>query len=108
MFQNLNKISPLPDSILEYLKLLVINNNIKRLILFGSRVFGDFDPKSDIDLAIEFKASYNHEFIQINDFVKNHLHSLFYLSLVDFNNSPERLKNKIINEGVILYEHKES
>lgn len=47
------KILGIDDSIEQDIIPIAIKNDIKKLILFGSRARGDFKRTSDIDLAVE-------------------------------------------------------
>ena len=47
------KILGIDDSIEQDIISIAIKNDIKKLILFGSRARGDFKRTSDIDLAVE-------------------------------------------------------
>lgn len=94
-----------PNSVSNFIEYLKSNNSILRIILFGSRVHADFNEKSDFDIAIEFKLPNYTEFIRIKDFADNRLNSLYYISLVDYNNSPKKLKQIIKDTGVTIYEY---
>ena len=48
------KITVPKDSITEFCR----RNNIRRLALFGSVLRGDFTPKSDVDVLVEFEPGH--------------------------------------------------
>ena len=103
--KNINYIGSFPNSVIKFIEYLKSNRNILRVILFGSRVHADFNEKSDFDIAIEFKFPNSTEFLKIKDFVHYQFNSLYYISLVDYNNSPEKLKQIIKDTGVTIYEY---
>lgn len=105
MLINTERLDSLPKNIISFLYELSRHENIRKLIVFGSRVHGDYNSKSDIDLAIEFLNNNETEIFKLIDFMESNLKSLLFLSLVDFNKSPEKLKQKILKEGVKIYEY---
>jgi len=68
------------------LKERLSNNGIKKIILFGSKARGDFNKKSDTDLAIDNKLTFdlvgNYDIVNLKD------------------NIDENLKQKIREEGI--------
>lgn len=53
MLQNLEKISPLSDNIIQFIMKIASEKCVDRIIVFGSRSFGDYEKYSDLDLANE-------------------------------------------------------
>lgn len=47
--QNIN----IPDRLMKDIRSFVIKNNVKRIILFGSRARGTHYERSDVNLAVE-------------------------------------------------------
>jgi CRISPR-associated protein Cmr1 len=68
------------------LKERISNNGIKKIILFGSKARGDFNKRSDTDLALDNKLNF--------DLIGNY-------DIVNINNQIDKnLRNKIDNEGI--------
>lgn len=72
-----------------------------KVILFGSRARGDFDERSDFDIAID-----NGSKIPLEDKWKiiNMIDALNIpqkVDFVDFNTVPEEMRKKILKEGVM-------
>jgi predicted nucleotidyltransferase len=53
MLQNLDKISPLKEEVINFLASLTRVNEVDKMIVFGSRALGDYETYSDLDLAID-------------------------------------------------------
>jgi len=71
---NLNYISPLPVTVVNFLHQLSCHEKVNRLIIFGSRACGDYDKYSDIDLAIDAKRFNREEWITVMGSVTNENH----------------------------------
>ena len=106
MVLNLSDISPLPISVVEFLKELTQNILIERLIIFGSRAMGDYEEYSDLDLAIDAPQMGRGEWIQLKENAYYNVKSVLQISLVNFAQNPERLKKRMIQEGKVIYERK--
>ena len=73
---------------------------VKRVLLFGSRARGDFQRASDIDLAVE-GGDVTSFALDVNDRTS----TLLKFDIVDLENtSPGKFFETIRREGVILYE----
>jgi uncharacterized protein len=103
MLQNLDKISPLPEEVISFLTDLTLNIKIERVIVFGSRSFGDYEPYSDLDLAIDAPQLSIHDWLKLKEFVTYDLKTVLRISLVHFSTNPEKLKERIIQTGKIIY-----
>ena len=77
---------------------------IQRLILFGSRARGDYEERSDIDLAIDAESITDEVWDAIYFYKEENLDTLLSIDLVWIQRSSERLQQKIKEEGVILFE----
>ncbi len=77
-------------------------HQVKKIVLFGSRARGDYQEKSDIDLAV-----YDcQDFLGFSCQLEEELWSLLRLDLIDMSaiSVSEELINEIERDGVILYE----
>ena len=94
------KILGIDDSIEQDIISIAIKNDIKKLILFGSRARGDFKRTSDIDLAVE-GGNISAFAVQVDEEVSNILE--FDIINLDGRVQKELLES-IRREGVLLYE----
>ena len=94
------KILGIDDSIEQDIISIAIKNDIKKLILFGSRARGDFKRTSDIDLAVE-GGNISAFAVQVDEEVSTLLE--FDISNLDGRVQKELLES-IRREGVLLYE----
>ena len=94
------KILGIDDSIEQDIISIAIKNDIKKLILFGSRARGDFKRTSDIDLAVE-GGNISAFAVQVDEEVSTLLE-------FDFINLDGRVQKELLEsirrEGVLLYE----
>lgn len=100
---NLIDISPLPSSVIEFIWYLSKNNNVIRLIVFGSRANADFTKYSDLDLAIDAPSITKLEWLKIKEYAFYDVRTVIQISLIHFNTNPIRLQNQIVNTGKIIY-----
>ncbi len=86
--------------VLDEIKRIAEEYEVKRVILFGSRARGDYHRASDIDLAVEGG--------RITDFileVKETTSTLLNFDIVDLEKTaPGKFRDSIKKEGIILYE----
>ena len=94
------KILGIDDSIEQDIISIAIKNDIKKLILFGSRARGDFKRTSDIDLAVE-GGNISAFAVQVDEEVSTLLE--FDIIKLDGRVQKELLES-IRREGVLLYE----
>ena len=90
-----------PKSVSAVLQEIGQDPKVEELILFGSRAFGDHQSGSDVDVAIKGDLT-REEWISIKD-IANQGRSLYWISLVHLNTSPQELRNRIVATGTTLY-----
>ncbi len=75
---------------------------VKKIVLFGSRARGDYQRKSDIDLAIYGCQ----DFLEFSAHLEEEIWSLLRLDLINMSAMPvsEELIDEIERDGVVLYE----
>ena len=79
---------------------IAIKNDIKKLILFGSRARGDFKRTSDIDLAVE-GGNISAFAVQVDEEVS----TLLEFDIINLDGRVQKeLLESIRREGVLLYE----
>lgn len=76
---------------------------IEKLVLFGSRAVGDFDPRSDFDIAVFAPELCKKKFSKLRlDAAESR--TLYWVSLVHFESNPPALQERIVSQGVVIYE----
>jgi predicted nucleotidyltransferase len=103
MLINLEYISPLPEEIISFLHRIALNDNIERIIVFGSRALGDYEFYSDIDLAIDAPQMEKYEWQKLKEYVTYDLRTVLRISLVNYSTNPMKLKERINKTGKVLY-----
>ncbi len=103
MLKNLKNISPLAVEIISFLNNIILNNKIERIIVCGSRAFGDFEQYSDLDLAIDAPNITKYEWLKLKEFVTYELRTVVRVSLVHYSSNPQKLKERIIITRKIIY-----
>ena len=94
------KILGIDDSIEQDIISIAIKNDIKKLILFGSRARGDFKRTSDIDLAVE-GGNISAFAVQVDEEVS----TLLVFDIINLDGRVQKeLLESIRREGVLLYE----
>ena len=94
------KILGIDDSIEQDIISIAIKNDIKKLILFGSRARGDFKRTSDIDLAVE-GGNISAFAVQVDEEVS----TLLEFDIINLDGRVQKeLLESIRREGVVLYE----
>ena len=94
------KILGIDDSIEQDIISIAIKNDIKKLILFGSRARGDFKRTSDIDLAVE-GGNISAFAVQVDEEVS----TLLEFDIINLDGRVQKeLLESIRREGVLLYE----
>lgn len=75
-------------------------NHIKKVCLFGSRARGDFEKKSDIDLA-----AYGGQVGKFRLEIEEQVPTLLMFDVVDMQKtSSTKFKENVEREGIVLYE----
>ena len=94
------KTSGIKKKVIEEIRQLAVDYNIQKVILFGSRARGDYHERSDIDLAVLG--------VDTNNFalaVDEETSTLLMYDIVDLSLPvQEELKDRIYQEGIVIYE----
>ena len=93
----------IPPSVSAFLGVLVETSSIQRLVLFGSRAVGDHEQTADIDLAVFASSLSRSEFAGLR-VAAYEARSLYQISLIHFEQTPESLQNRILEQGICLYD----
>lgn len=90
----------IPDRVLRDITSFAKNNNIEKIILFGSRAKGNHTERSDIDIAVsggDFDGFYWD--------VKEKTYSLLTFDVINLDSGvSDDLKSEIDKDGVVIYE----
>lgn len=92
-----------PPSVLAALDSLFLNEQVQRVILFGSRAFGDNDERSDFDLAISAPSLDRCGMIDIWEAIERS-DTLYKISVSLLEVMPKNLKDRVLSTGVIIHE----
>jgi len=103
MLQNLDKISPLKEEVINFLVSLTRISEVNKMVVFGSRAFGDYETYSDLDLAIDAPTISKFEWLKIKEYVTYDLRTVIKISLVHYSTNPPNLKERINLTGTIIY-----
>ena len=100
MTQMVEKDTGLSENIVEAIGETARKNHIKKVCLFGSRARGDYDEKSDIDLA-----AYGGWISRFRLDIEEQVPTLLMFDIVDMERSSSaELRNIVEREGIVLYE----
>lgn len=86
----------------ELLKQAAQSLALRRVYLFGSRARGDARQDSDVDLAFEHDSS-PAEWARFVNAAQDECLLLLDLDLVDLSSAPASLRERILEEGRLLY-----
>ena len=90
----------IPQRVLREIISFAKENNVERVILFGSRAKGCHTERSDIDIAAT-----GGDFDQFYWALKERAHTLLMFDIVNMSeNISSELRNEIEKYGVVLYE----
>ena len=78
--------------------------NSKKVILFGSLTRGDFGKHFDIDLAVELNIPFRQK-RKLKEKL-DQIARIYTVDLVFLNGVEKEFKEKLLREGIILYEKK--
>lgn len=97
---NQNMIPPRLYSLVES---LAAYEEVKAIMLFGSRACGDANPRSDVDLAISAPDISLRHWLDLKMLAEN-APTLLSITLVKLEDSPSELRERVLKEGIVLYE----
>lgn len=93
----------LPESVLRFLTAIAADPRIERIDIFGSRAVGDNDERADCDVALHAPELTRTQFARLR-VDASETRSLYWISLVHFDRTPEELQRRIVNQGITIYE----
>ncbi|SHM38486.1 hypothetical protein SAMN05660826_00926 [Caldanaerovirga acetigignens] len=96
------------EKILNELRRIFEKYPVQKVLLFGSRARGDFKKTSDVDLAVFSRDISEREFNLMVDEI-NEIDTALSFDVVHFEKlKKDSLKEKIIRDGVLIYEKKDN
>jgi predicted nucleotidyltransferase len=97
----------LPESVTGPLEFLISAPEVIGVILFGSRAVGDHDDRSDVDIAISAPTLSRTGLVELRDAI-GQSRTLFKISISVLERMPSNLKDRVVSQGVYLYERTET
>jgi predicted nucleotidyltransferase len=77
---------------------------VDRVVLFGSRARGDHHDRSDIDLAVFCVGASTDNWREVKNCLREgRIDTLLDVDCVRFDDAPPALKERILEEGKVLY-----
>ena len=98
------RLSHCPKILSRFVKRVKDGCDPKRVWIFGSRARGDERPLSDVDLAVELDVNNQPNWEKFVAQYKELPDTLLPLDLVNFLQAPQKLQEKILEEGILLYD----
>jgi len=77
--------------------------DVDKIILFGSRARGDSQQRADVDIAVACPNATPGDWLKLWYAIED-LESLLFIDLTRLDSASAALKDKIIREGIIIYE----
>ncbi len=93
----------LPEPVRRLVHRLGEEPKVHRVILFGSRARGDFQPRADVDLAVDAPGLSALEWLRLSDIAED-VDTLLKIDLVRLDEAPPELRARIEAEGRTLHE----
>ena len=97
----------IPDSARAAIETVAAHPAVRAIIVFGSRAVGDHDDRSDIDVAIEAPDLDGAALARLRDRVGRYP-TLYRISLTRLDTMPSALKDRVLAQGVRIYERAEA
>ncbi|GIX42899.1 MAG: hypothetical protein KatS3mg129_2632 [Leptospiraceae bacterium] len=102
LLSNDNKVQKYIQKIIEEIK----QYQPEKIILFGSRARGNNKPNSDIDIALDINLDFRKK-RKLKERI-DQISGLYSVDLIFLQDTTDNFKEKILKEGIILYEKNRS
>lgn len=79
---------------------------VERVLLFGSRAKGDAGPRSDIDIAVSCPTADARTWLDICRLAED-AETLLKIDFVRLEEASPEFRQRIVNEGKVLYERRQ-
>ncbi len=96
----------IPDSARAAIEMVAAHPAVRAIILFGSRAKGDHDARSDLDVAIEADLD-GAALGRLRDRV-GQCRTLYRISVTKLDTMPSALKDRVLEQGIRIYERAEA
>lgn len=110
-FKNVNRIHPLKQNIVKDIVEVARNDqNVKKIIIFGSSTRYDCDITSDLDICVDWKVDcYNKEGVLL-PFTRNMRKAISQITkgradVVNYGYLGGTVVENAVKEGIVVYEH---
>lgn len=110
-FKNVNRIHPLKQNVVKDIVAVARDDqNVKKIIIFGSSTRYDCDITSDLDICVDWKEDcYDAEGI-LMPFTRNMRKAISYITkgradVVNYGYLEGTVVENAVKEGVVVYEH---
>lgn len=110
-FKNVNRIHPLKQNIVKDIVAVARNDqNVKKIIIFGSSTRYDCDITSDLDICVDWKVDcYNKEGVLL-PFTRNMRKAISQITkgradVVNYGYLGETVVENAVKEGIVVYEY---
>ncbi|MCJ2007445.1 nucleotidyltransferase domain-containing protein [Methylobacterium sp. J-092] len=97
----------IPDSARAAIETVAAHPAVRAIIVFGSRAAGDHDARSDIDVAIEAPGLDPAAMARLRDGIAR-FPTLYRISMTRLDTMPSALKDRVLAQGVTIYERAEA
>ena len=97
----------IPDSARAAIETVAAHPAVRAIIVFGSRAEGDHDARSDIDVAIEAPDLDGSALARLRDRV-GQCRTLYRISVTKLDTMPSALKDRVLAQGIRIYERAEA
>ncbi|WP_280770622.1 nucleotidyltransferase domain-containing protein [Salipaludibacillus daqingensis] len=77
--------------------------DIKEVRLFGSRAYGDHQPRSDIDLAIIAPEISDYDWRLFSEKIEEDIETLLKIDLIRWDKASSKLREEIGHHNIVLY-----
>lgn len=103
----MSNVLDLPKSVVRFLTAVAADPRIDRISIFGSRAVGDNAARADCDVAVHAPTLTRAQFARLRVAASN-TRTLYWISLVHFDRTPAVLQQRILGQGVTIYERAQS
>lgn len=93
--------------VVQFFERLASFPEVRFILLFGSRAVGDAAERSDVDVSVSAPFIRRERWLEMKRLAEE-ARTLLWITLVRFESSPRELQSRNLQDGVIIYESKET
>lgn len=90
-------------NIIEFILTITKMEKVEKIMVFGSRAFGDYEKYSDLDIAVDAPNMTKFEWQKLKEYAIYDLDAFIKVSLVHYSSNPNKLKERINLTGKVIY-----